>query len=281
MTQIHPVYLVGAGPGDPDLLTIKAAKAIAQAELILIDDLVNRAVLQHAAFNARITWVGKRGGCRSTAQSFINRLMVKEARRGARVLRLKGGDPLIFGRAPEEIAALQAAGLQLEIINGISSALAAAAALKISLTDREHSHGVVWLTGHPSDQQEALQWASLASSGLSLVIYMGVKKSADIADALMRAGLPAAWPVAVVQSASGVAQRSLRTNLGALAADIERHGIGSPAVILLGPIVAPTIAASATSNHGTVEQLLVADQAVVTGSGRLIETPIGGAQRVA
>jgi uroporphyrin-III C-methyltransferase len=287
----QPVYLVGAGPGDPELLTIKAVKAIAQAELILIDDLVNPEVLAYANEHVRVTWVGKRGGCRSTAQSFINRLMVREALSGVRVLRLKGGDPLIFGRAPEEIAALQAAGLQVRIINGISSALAAAASLNVSLTDREHSHGVVILTGHPSNQDTAVQWATLARSGLSLVIYMGVKKSRAIAESLLLAGLPLSWPVAIVQSASGPHEKSVRTTLALMAQAIEQHGIGSPAVILLGPIAASGAVIAAVTDSVTesvtelynraAEQLLVGNDSIVTTSAGLVEASIGSAERVA
>ena len=279
----HPVYLVGAGPGDPELLTIKAVKAIGQAELILIDDLVNQEVLAHAKQHTRVTWVGKRGGCRSTAQSFINRLMVREALAGVRVLRLKGGDPLIFGRAPEEISALRAAGLQVRIINGISSALAAAASLNISLTHRAHSHGVVFFTGHPSNQDVAVQWATLARCGLSLVIYMGVKKSRAIADSLLLAGLPASWPVAIVQSASGRHEKSVRTSLALMAQAIEQHGIGSPAVILLGPIAATDAATDAAHDldHSATEQFLVGNDPIIATSTGLVEAPIGDTERVA
>jgi uroporphyrin-III C-methyltransferase len=240
-------------------------------------------VLEHAAEHARVTWVGKRGGCRSTAQSFINRLMVREALAGVRVLRLKGGDPLIFGRAPEEITALQAAGLQVRIINGISSAFAAAASLNISLTHREHSHGVVFITGHPSNQAAAVQWATLARSGLSLVIYMGVKKSRAIANSLLLAGLPPSWPVAIVQSASGSKQLSVRTTLALMAQAIEQHGIGSPAVILLGPIAAPdAVTDSITKLHNrAAEQLLVGNDPIVTTSAGLVQASIGSAERVA
>ena len=142
------VTLVGAGPGDPDLLTIKAVKAIAAATVILVDDLVNDAVLVHAQANARIVHVGKRGGCKSTPQAFIEKLMVMAAREGEAVVRLKGGDPFIFGRGGEEIDALQAAGITVQVVSGITSGLAALTSLNVPLTHRDHAHGVVFVTGH-------------------------------------------------------------------------------------------------------------------------------------
>ncbi len=231
------VSLVGAGPGDPELLTLKAVRIIAQAELILIDDLVNPDILQHARPDVRITWVGKRGGCLSTPQAFIERLMVREALAGVRVVRLKGGDPMMFGRANEEIRALQAVGIAVEVVSGITSALAAAAALGVSLTDREHSHGVVWVTGHPKDESCAANWVALARSGLSLVVYMGLARASAIAAGLMAGGLPPDYPVAVVQSVSLPQQTSLHTTLSRLAADLAESGIASPAIMLIGRIV--------------------------------------------
>jgi uroporphyrin-III C-methyltransferase len=231
------VNLVGAGPGDPELLTLKAVRIIAQAELILVDDLVNPDILQHACRDARITWVGKRGGCLSTPQAFIERLMVREALAGVRVVRLKGGDPMMFGRANEEIRALQSAGIEVEVVSGITSALAAAASLGVSLTDREHSHGVVWVTGHPKDESCAANWAALAQSGLSLVVYMGLARASAIAAGLMAGGLPPDYPVAVVQSVSLPQQASLHTTLSRLAADLAESAIASPAILLIGRIV--------------------------------------------
>jgi len=144
----HPCVLVGAGPGDPDLLTIKAVKALRRATVVLVDDLVDRRVLRWTRRAARIVEVGKRGGCSSTPQAFIEKLMAREALRGERVVRLKGGDPLVFGRAGEEIAALTAAGIAVEVINGITSGLAAASDLGISLTHRDCAKGVMFITGH-------------------------------------------------------------------------------------------------------------------------------------
>ena len=142
------VTLVGAGPGDPELLTLKAVRAIRAATVLLVDDLVNEAVLRYARKSARIVHVGKRGGCASTPQAFIEKLMAAEALKGERVVRLKGGDPFVFGRGGEEADHLRAHGLQVDVVNGITSGLAAATALGVPLTHRDHAHGVIFVTGH-------------------------------------------------------------------------------------------------------------------------------------
>lgn len=231
------VSLVGAGPGDPDLLTLKAAKAIAAADVILVDDLVHPDVLRHARPEARIVPVGKRGGCKSTPQSFIERLLVQEARAGHRVVRLKGGDPMIFGRGGEERATLREQGIEVEVINGISSGLAAATAIGVPLTHRTHAHGVVFVTGHAAVDGREVDWAALAATGLTLVVYMGVARAGEIRTGLLAAGLAAHLPVAVVQSASTPGQRSLVTTLGRFVQDMQAAGLGSPAVIVIGDVV--------------------------------------------
>ena len=142
------VTLVGAGPGDPELLTLKALKAIQRATVLLVDDLVNDAIVAFAAPTARIVYVGKRGGCKSTPQSFIEKLMVTAALEGEDVVRLKGGDPFIFGRGGEEMEALLAAGVRVQVVNGITAGMAAVSSLGVPLTHREHAHGVVFVTGH-------------------------------------------------------------------------------------------------------------------------------------
>lgn len=231
------VSLVGAGPGDPELLTLKAAKAIAAADVILVDDLVHPDVLGHARPDARIVPVGKRGGCKSTPQSFIERLLVQEARAGHRVVRLKGGDPMIFGRGGEECATLRGQGIEVEVINGISSGLAAATAIGVPLTHREHAHGVVFVTGHAAAEGGEVDWAALAATGLTLVVYMGVARAGEIQARLLSAGLAATLPVAVVQSASTPAQRALVTTLACFVGDMQAAGLGSPAVIVIGDVV--------------------------------------------
>jgi len=237
MVNFGKVFLVGAGPGDPDLLTIKAAKAIACADVILIDDLVNPAVLQHAPAGARIVQVGKRGGCQSTPQEFIERLMIAEAQAGRSVVRLKGGDPFIFGRGGEERAHLLAAGIVVEVINGISSGLAAPASIGIPLTHRDWSQGAIFVTGHGKTADANPDWAALAKLNLTLVIYMGIARCSEIAAALLAGGKPATTPAAVIQSATGTAQAQLITTLGQLPAALAASVIGSPSIIVIGDVV--------------------------------------------
>ena len=193
--------LVGAGPGDPELLTLKAVKAIASASVLLVDDLVNEAVLSYASPNARIVHVGKRGGCKSTPQAFIDKLMISAVQEGEQVVRLKGGDPFIFGRGGEEVEHLRAAGIEVEIVNGITAGLAGISSLGAPLTHREHAHGVVFVTGHAQPGDSGTHWPQLAQTAheakLTLVIYMGVSSLAHICQGLLQ-GLPANTPVAVV-----------------------------------------------------------------------------------
>ncbi|RBA23319.1 uroporphyrinogen-III C-methyltransferase [Herminiimonas fonticola] len=231
------VFLVGAGPGDPDLLTIKAVKAIAQADVILIDDLVNPEVLQYAPATARIVNVGKRGGCKQTPQEFIERLMLSEAQAGQCVVRLKGGDPFIFGRGGEERDHLQAEGVEVEVINGISSGLAAPASIGVPLTHREWSQGAIFITGHGKNAESNPDWNTLAKLNLTLVIYMGVARSTEIQAALLEGGKAGSTPVAVIQSATGMAQAQLITTLAELPQALAASTIGSPAIIVIGDVV--------------------------------------------
>ena len=233
------VQLVGAGPGDPELLTIKAVRAIRAATVLLVDDLVGDGVLRYARKSARIVHVGKRGGCASTPQAFIERLMLAEALRGERVVRLKGGDPMLFGRSGEEIAHLQAHGVQVEVINGITSGLAAVTSLGVSLTHREHAHGVMFVTGHARSEDSTLHWPTLAAcaaQGITLVIYMGIA-TVDALQAGLLHSLAARTPVAVVQHASLPQQRHLVCTLNDLASTVRMHGIGSPAIIVVGDVL--------------------------------------------
>jgi uroporphyrin-III C-methyltransferase len=238
MTQGN-VTLVGAGPGDPELLTIKAVRAIRAATVLLVDDLVGDAVLRYARRSARIVRVGKRGGCASTPQHFIERLMVGEARRGERVVRLKGGDPFVFGRGGEEAERLRAEGIEVAVVNGITAGLAAATSLGVPLTHRDHAHGVMLVTGHARGSDAALHWPTLAAAaaqGLTLVIYMGVATLAELQAGLLEA-LPGDTPAAVVQHASLPQQRSVTCTLGELADTVAREGLGSPAIVIVGDVV--------------------------------------------
>ena len=243
------VTLVGAGPGDPELLTLKAVKAIQAATVVLVDDLVGADIVDLASPAARIVHVGKRGGCKSTPQAFIERLMVLAAREGEQVVRLKGGDPFIFGRGGEEVEHLRAAGVQVDVVNGITAGLAAVTSLGAPLTHRDHARGVVFVTGHAQHGGDAPDWSALAQAvhhaRLTLVVYMGVSGAADIERQLL-AVLPADTPVAIVQHASLPQQRHAVTTLAQLTATIAREELGSPAVIVVGDVLrglAATVAA--------------------------------------
>jgi uroporphyrin-III C-methyltransferase len=257
------VFLVGAGPGDPDLLTVKATKAIAKADVILIDDLVDEAVLQYAQPCARVRWVGKRGGCASTPQAFIEKLMVHEALAGNTVVRLKGGDPTIFGRLGEELAALKQAGIAFEIVSGISSGLAAASRGAMSLTHRDHSHGVVFVTGHAKPNGEEANIAPLALAGYTVVVYMGVARVKAIADQLLRAGCDIDLSCAIVQGVTSTTERIIQCSLATLHDTITGQGIVSPALLVIGKVTEEVIErglAPIMANHENITQPLQAHQ---------------------
>ena len=232
------VYLVGAGPGDPELLTLKAVKAMRAADMVLVDDLVSDEILAYANANARVIYVGKRGGYKSTPQEFIERLMIAEAKQGRTLVRLKGGDPFVFERGGEECESLRAAGIEVEIINGITAGLAAPTALGIPLTHRDVCHGAIFVTGHAGEEATtAPNWCALAAMGLPLVIYMGVSRCDSIQRDLLDAGMSPSMPVAVIQNATRNDQRSIVTTLKSLASDIHASGIGSPAIMVVGDTV--------------------------------------------
>ncbi len=232
------VSLVGAGPGDPELLTIKAMKAIAAADVLLVDDLVADAILSFASNAARIIYVGKRGGCQSTPQAFIEKLMISEALNGKNVVRLKGGDPYIFGRGGEERLVVEAAGLDCEIVNGITAGLAGPASIGIPLTHRDFCHGAIFVTGHSGDDATSSpNWPALVATGMPLIIYMGVLRINEIVEGLLAGGMASTMPVAVIQNATRDDQRSVITSLTHAATDISLSGIGSPAIVVIGQTV--------------------------------------------
>ncbi len=232
--------LVGAGPGDPDLLTVKAVKAIQAATVLLVDDLVSDEIVALASPAARVVYVGKRGGCKSTPQAFIEKLMITAVREGERVVRLKGGDPFIFGRGGEEVEHLREAGIECRVINGITAGLAAVTSLGAPLTHREHAHGVVFVTGHAKPGDGGTDWQALAATAhkarLTLVIYMGVAGLETIQQGLL-SGLPFDTPVAIVQNASLPQQREVLTTLGNLHQTVIREGLQSPSVIAVGDVL--------------------------------------------
>ena len=238
--------LVGAGPGDPELLTLKALKAIQSATVLLVDDLVNPAIVAHAASSARIVYVGKRGGCKSKPQAFIDKLTIMAVRAGETVVRLKGGDPFVFGRGGEEMAHLQAAGIAVTVVNGITAGLAAVTSLGVPLTHRDHAHGVVFVTGHAGHGATGTDWKALAatahSAKLTLVIYMGVSKVAQIQDDLLT-GLPGHTPVAVIQNASLPQQRQAICTLAELQHTMAHEQLGSPSVMVVGNVLQGVAAA--------------------------------------
>ena len=231
-TKFGKVFLVGAGPGDVELLTLKAARLLAAADVVLIDDLAGDEVLALCP-QARIIHVGKRGGCKSTPQAFIEKLLVREAQAGHTVVRLKGGDVSLFGRASEEIAALEAAGIDFEIVPGVTAGLAAAAALKSSLTHRDHAHGVAFITAHGAEGAD-IPWQALAQSALTLVVYMGVARAASLQTSLLAGGLSGATPVIAVENASRADARSVCSSVAAMVDDFALQSLKSPAVLVIG-----------------------------------------------
>ena len=232
--------LVGAGPGDPDLLTLKAVKAIQAATVLFVDDLVNDEVLKHASPSARIVHVGKRGGCKSTPQAIIEKLMINAIHEGENVVRVKGGDPFIFGRGGEEVEHLREAGIELTVVNGITSGLAALTSLGAPLTHREHAHGVVFVTGHAKPGDQGTDWRQLAATAhdakLTLVIYMGVS-GAEMIQTELLTGLPADTPVAIIENASLPHQRQALTQLDQLTYTLQETGLKSPSILVVGNVV--------------------------------------------
>lgn len=233
--------LVGAGPGDPELLTIKALKAIQNATVLLVDDLVSPEIVAYAAPTARVVYVGKRGGCKSTPQAFIEKLMLQAVQEGEDVVRLKGGDPFIFGRGGEEVEHLRAEGVEVQVINGITAGLAGLTSLGAPLTHRDHAHGVVFITGHAKPGDAGTDWRALAATAhaakLTLVIYMGVRSAESITHDLQEGGLPAHTPVAIIQHASLAQQRHAITTLGDLPTTLHDQQLGSPSVLVIGDVV--------------------------------------------
>ena len=235
--QIGTIFLVGAGPGDPDLLTVRAARLIGAAELIVHDGLVDPAILALARPDARLVSVAKSRARHTMQQGDINALLVQEALAGHDVVRLKGGDPFIFGRGGEEMEAAHAAGVPVEVVPGISAANGAAAAAQIALTHRDAASVVSFVAGQCKGLAEQ-DWAGLAGKGRTLVIYMGVKTAPAIAEKLMADGLAPDMPLAVIENAARANMRVLRGPLAALPGLMERERVKSPALIIIGDVTA-------------------------------------------
>jgi uroporphyrin-III C-methyltransferase len=239
------VTLVGAGPGDPELLTLRAARLLGAAELVVHDGLVDPAVLALAGPEAELVSVAKSRARHTLPQSEINALLVRAALTGRDVVRLKGGDPLVFGRGGEEAGACRAAGVPVEVVPGITSALGAAAAAQIPLTHRDSASIVSFVAGQCMGLTEQ-DWAGLAGRGRTLVIYMGVKTAPQIAEKLIADGLAPDVPLAVVENAARKTMRVLRGPLAALPELVEHERVKSPALIIIGDVTAREDAALET-----------------------------------
>jgi uroporphyrin-III C-methyltransferase len=231
------VYLVGAGPGDPDLLTLRAARLVMGAKVVVHDGLVDPKILAMAPASARFVSVAKSRARHTMRQEEINALMVREALAGHDVIRLKGGDPFIFGRGGEEAEACRAAGVKVEVVPGVSAANAAAAATQIPLTHRENASIVSFVAGQCKGLSEQ-NWAGLAGVGRTLVIYMGVATAEQIADKLMADGLAPDMPVAVIENAARPEMRLVRGPLAGLGDLVAANRIKSPALIVIGEVTA-------------------------------------------
>ncbi len=242
LLQPGHVWLAGAGPGDPGLLTLHALSALGQADTVVFDALVDERIMQFVAPKAERVFAGKRGGRPSAEQADITAQLVGFARAGRRVLRLKGGDPFVFGRGGEEVLALAEQGIPFRVIPGISSGLAALTAAFIPATLRGENQAIVLATGHSADAAEVLpgdvDWAALARLGQPMVLYMAITHMPAIAGALMAAGLAEATPAATIVWATTPRQRVLVTTLGALAGELARAGLRSPAIVVIGSVVA-------------------------------------------
>jgi uroporphyrin-III C-methyltransferase len=237
MKATGTVYLVGAGPGDPDLLTVRAARLLERARLVVHDGLVDRAVLALIPHDAELVSVAKSRARHTLAQPDINALLVREARAGRDVVRLKGGDPFVFGRGGEEAEACRAAGVPVEVVPGISAANGAAAAAQIALTHRDAASVVSFVAGQCKGLAEQ-DWAGLAGKGRTLVIFMGVKTAPQIAEKLMADGLAPDMPLAVIENGCRPEMRVLRGPLAALPDLVRRERIKSPALIVIGEVAA-------------------------------------------
>ena len=231
------IYLVGAGPGDPELLTLRAARLLQSASLVVHDGLVDPAILAMAREDATLISVAKQRSKHTLPQEEINALLIREAKAGRDVVRLKGGDPFIFGRGGEEMEDCHAAGVPVEVVPGISAANGAAAAAGIALTHRESASIVSFVAGQCKGLRDQ-NWAGLAGQNRTLVIYMGVKTAPQIAEKLMEDGLAPEMPVAIIENGARPEMRVLRGPLAALPDLVEQHSVISPALIVIGEVTA-------------------------------------------
>ncbi len=230
------VILVGAGPGDPGLLTLKAVEALRAADVVVHDGLIDPRVLDHAPAHAQRISVAKRRARHTLPQEAINALIIAHVRAGSIVVRLKGGDPFVFGRGGEEVEAVREAGLPVEVVPGVSAALGCAAEVMLPLTHRDWSSAVSFVAGQCKGLSEQ-DWSGLAGKGRTLVIYMGVANAGAIADKLMADGVDPGQPVAVLEKGTLPDHRALRTLLADLGDMVKRENVESPAIIVVGEVV--------------------------------------------
>ncbi len=233
------VWLAGAGPGDPGLLTLHALHALRIADDIVYDALVGPAILELAGNQAELIFAGKRGGRPSAQQTDINELLIERARMGRRVLRLKGGDPFVFGRGGEEALALTRTGLRFRIIPGITSGLAAAALAGIPATMRQTNHAVILVAGsRAADGSSAAEWEKLARTGQPIIVYMPMANLPEITSAFQRGGMAPDTPAVIISSSTTAEERIIETSLGMAAADAATQGVSAPAIVIVGAIAA-------------------------------------------
>lgn len=241
MSSTHPlqgkVYLVGGGPGDPELLTMKAVRLLAAADVVVHDNLVSAGVLAHARADADRIYVGKKAGNHALPQLDINQLLVDLARAGKQVVRLKGGDPYIFGRGGEEAETLVAAGIDFEVVPGVTAAAGAAAYAGIPLTHRDHAQSCFLVTGHLQDESCNLDWPTLARAGQTLVIYMGLTSLPEISRQLIAHGMSADTPAACVRRATLPDQQVLTASILDLPQRVQEAGFKPPALLIIGQVV--------------------------------------------
>ncbi len=232
------VFLVGAGPGDPDLITIKGMDLIRTADVIVHDSLIGMELLDHARKDAEMIDVGKRGGHHKVPQGEINKIIVRKALEGKKVIRLKGGDPFMFGRGGEEAEELRLSGVKVHVVPGVSSAISGPALAGIPVTHRDHASFVTFVTGHESDakEEDIINWKGMASMGGTIVILMGMSNLERNMSSLIEGGLDPCTPVAVVHKASMPGQKVVQGTVSNITARCSEEGVGSPAVIVVGSV---------------------------------------------